>query len=226
MKRLFTAVLALRRCSRAQPPPDRFARPDPHRRERHPIPRLARLHAVPAQSAGTHRPLRSESRRTGRRPQRGHSPPYDLLVLNYMGPRWGSSHRAAQWRNLFRRQRTDLVPRGHLRSVLWHGLRSRRYRWSAGADQGWPAYPSLIGARWDAANSRPCEASRLHRLSGRHRDHPISRGTACRILWPTTNLSSSRTACRGTAVLATASDDPAIGGTGKRRAHRLDRFLR
>jgi len=137
--------------------------------------------------------------------------PFDLLVLNYMGPRWGrESERAVE----------DFVRRGK-GVVSFHGVTYGPFygqvfevgHWNAGADAGWPEYPSVIGARWAPAN---IGHGRRHvfLVKWTNRAHPISRGLEPEFQ-ANDELYHRMDLLPGTEVLATAFSDPATGGTGK-----------
>lgn len=72
--------------------------------------------------------------------------PYDLLVLNYNGPRWGAeTERAVE----------DFV-RGGKGMVAIHGVSYGEFfgmvfdkRWRPGPGPGWSAYPEMIGSSWE-----------------------------------------------------------------------------
>jgi type 1 glutamine amidotransferase len=139
--------------------------------------------------------------------------PFDLLVLNYMGPRWGAQTEAAV---------EDFV-RGGKGIVSFHGvtygpLCGMRFdaatkRWTAGPDRGWPAYASLLGARWEPAN---VGHGKRHVFTVKWTDtaHPICRGLAP-VFLANDELYHRLDLLPGTEVLATAYSDPATGGTGK-----------
>jgi len=83
--------------------------------------------------------------------------------------------------------------------------------WSAG-NEGWAAYPSLIGARWDPAKIGH-GVRHVFPVKWIDTQHPISQGM------PATFLANDELYHRlellsDTTVLATAYSDPATGGTG------------
>jgi hypothetical protein len=136
--------------------------------------------------------------------------PFDLLVLNYMGPRWSS--RTEQAVEEFVRQGKGLisfhgVTYGPIYGMVFDG------RWKAGADTGWPAYPALIGARWDPPK---IGHGRRHvfTVTWADREHPISQGLEPSFI-ANDELYHRLDLLPETHVLATAFSDPATGGTGR-----------
>ena len=110
--------------------------------------------------------------------------PYDLLILNYNGPRWGAeAERAVEQ---FVRQGKGLISFHGVTYGPLYGMVFADNKWHAGRDQGWKAYAELIGARWANAMSSPS--------SGRTMTIPSA--TACRrILSPTTNFITASNCC-------------------------------
>ncbi len=138
---------------------------------------------------------------------------FDLMVLNYMGPRWGGVPEQA----------VEAFIRGGKGMISFHGVTygplygmvfdSTTRRWNAGPDSGWPAYAALIGARWQPEKIGH-SARHVFPVKWVNRDHPIARGldeafTADDELYHRLDL------LPGTQVLATAFSDPKAGGTGK-----------
>jgi len=139
--------------------------------------------------------------------------PFDLLVLNYMGPRWGVE--------------TEQVVEEFIRSgkgiLSFHGVtygpfygmqyNGASQRWEAGPDSGWPDYAALIGARWTPSNIGHGKRH-VFPVKWTNRDHPISHGLPPEFL-ANDELYHRLDLLPGTRVLATAFSDPATGGTGK-----------
>jgi len=138
--------------------------------------------------------------------------PFDLLVLNYMGPRWGAATEKAV--EEFVRQGKGLIS---FHGVTYGPLYGMEFdlvtkRWHQGPDAGWAAYPALIGARWEASK---IGHGRRHvfPVAWVDKEHPISQGL------PATFLANDELYHRlellpGTHVLATAFSEPSTGGTG------------
>lgn len=139
--------------------------------------------------------------------------PFDVLVLNYLGPRWGVETEHA----------VEEFVRGGKGILSFHGVSygplygmvfdPATARWNAGPDGGWPAYAGLIGARWDPAKIGH-GARHVFPVKWIDRDHPISRGLDASFL-ANDELYHRLDLLPGTRVLAAAYSDPATGGTGK-----------
>jgi type 1 glutamine amidotransferase len=140
--------------------------------------------------------------------------PFDVLVLNYLGPRWGAVTENA----------VEEFVRGGKGMISFHGVtygpfygmvfdrKTEKWSMSAAGHEDWTAYPSLIGARWDPAKLGH-GARHVFPVQWVDQQHPISRGM------PSTFLANDELYHRlellpGTTVLATAFSDPATGGTG------------
>ena len=139
--------------------------------------------------------------------------PFDLLVLNYMGPRWGTETEQA----------VEEFVRSGKGFLSFHGitygpLYGMKYddaaqRWTPGPDAGWPAYASLIGARWKPSNIGHGKRH-VFPVKWVNLDHPISRGLPPEFL-ANDELYHRLDLLPATQVLATAFSDPTTGGTGK-----------
>jgi type 1 glutamine amidotransferase len=135
---------------------------------------------------------------------------YDLLVLNYNGPRWSSETEQAV--EDFVRNGKGFVSfhastYGPLCGMVLDG------RWKAGADLGWPAYPELVGARWAPAKIGH-DPRRVFTVTWVDRQHPVSGGLDPSFV-ANDELYRSMDLAPGARVLATAFSDPAAGGTGR-----------
>lgn len=139
--------------------------------------------------------------------------PFDLLVLNYMGPRWGTGTEQA----------VEEFVRNGKGMLSFHGVTYGPFygmefdvaaqRWKPGPDAGWPAYASLIGARWEPSKIGHGKRH-VFPVKWTTPDHPISRGLSPEFL-ANDELYHRLDLLPGTKVLATAFSDPATGGTGK-----------
>lgn len=137
---------------------------------------------------------------------------YDVLVLNYNGPRWGREAESAI---------EDFVRSGK-GLISFHGVTYGEFygqefnkRWSASSkgDKGWTAYPELIGAAWKPENIGH-GARHAFVVKWVDRDHPISRGLEETFL-ANDELYHKLDLLPRTKVLATAYSAPETGGTGK-----------
>lgn len=137
---------------------------------------------------------------------------YDVLVLNYNGPRWGDEAETAI---------AEFVRSGKGFSSF-HGVTYGEFygqeftkRWSASSTggKGWLAYPELIGATWAPANIGH-GARHVFPVKWVDREHPVSRGLDESFL-ANDELYHKLDLLPGTKVLATAYSAPETGGTGK-----------
>ena len=141
--------------------------------------------------------------------------PFDVLVLNYLGPRWGPQSEKAVEEAV--RSGRGLISFHGVTYGPFYGMQfdAAAQRWNAGpaGDRGWEAYPALIGARWQPAN---IGHGRRHVFPVKwvNREHPISAGLEPTFL-ANDELYHRLDLLPGTTVLATAFSDPATGGTGK-----------
>ncbi|HYK89536.1 MAG TPA: ThuA domain-containing protein [Acidobacteriota bacterium] len=136
---------------------------------------------------------------------------YDVLLLNYNGPRWGDATEKAI---------EQFVAGGRGMFALhgvsygqFFGMQFKGTKWIPSTDPGWVAYPDLLGSSWKTENIG-------HALRGIFtarwidREHPISRGLDESFL--ADDELYHKLDLRPTAhVLATAWSDPKNGGTGK-----------
>jgi type 1 glutamine amidotransferase len=139
---------------------------------------------------------------------------YDLLILDYNGPRWSPAAEAAV---------AGFVQSGkglaavHGASYAFGDLEilGDHHRRTGRREPPWPAYAAMLGASWSDHEPKSGHGKR-HIFSFRFtdRDHPITRG-----LQENFRLSDElyhNLRLRPEAhILATALDDTAIGGTGK-----------
>jgi type 1 glutamine amidotransferase len=136
--------------------------------------------------------------------------PFDVLVLNYNGPRWGAQAEGA----------IEAFVRGGKGLVSFHGVTYGQFfgmvydgHWKASptGDRGWAAYADLIGADWDPPKIGH-GARHVFPVKWVDREHPVSQGLeesfqANDELYHRLDLKPR------THVLATAFSEPASGGT-------------
>lgn len=138
---------------------------------------------------------------------------YDVIMLNYNGPRFPASTEKA----------IEEFVRGGKGFVAVHGISYGEFmghvwknnRWNEPPDgnPGWPAYAQLIGATWKAANIGH-SARHVFDVKWTDRQHPIARSL------PETFVANDELYHKldlqpGVQVVARAWSDPAQGGTGK-----------
>ena len=140
--------------------------------------------------------------------------PFDVLVLNYMGPRWGGVTEKAI--EEFVKSGKGMISFHGVTYGYFYGMTLDRTteKWSppARGQEGWAEYPSLIGARWDI-NKIGHGVRHVFPVQWTNQQHPISQGL------PSTFLANDELYHRlellpDTKILATAFSDPATGGTG------------
>lgn len=140
--------------------------------------------------------------------------PYDVLVTDYNGPRWGEIAESAVSRFV----------RGGKGLVVVHGasyafgtmeILGPSHRRTGLREPPWPDYAEMVGASWTEGPPRSGHAPRhVFEVRVVDREHPITQG-----LPPTFRISDElyhRLVLKpGSRVLAVAYDDPKNGGTGK-----------
>ncbi len=139
---------------------------------------------------------------------------YDLLVLDYNGPRWGAeTERAVE---SFVRGGKGLVA-VHAASYAFGGLvvLGDKHKPTGLIEPPWPEYGAMTGGTWSDQPPKTGHAPR-HLFTVKYADpgHPIARG-ASETFSIFDELYHSIRMKPGVHVLATAYDDPKIGGTGK-----------
>jgi len=139
---------------------------------------------------------------------------YDVVVLDYNGPRWGEC--AEQALAAFLRGGKGLVV-VHGASWAFNGLEvlGDRHVRTGILEPAWPEYARMIGGAW-CLDRPPTGHGKRHVFPIRFVDraHPIARGLAA-TLEANDELYHNMRMQPGVHVLATAFDDLATGGTGK-----------
>jgi type 1 glutamine amidotransferase len=139
--------------------------------------------------------------------------PYDLLVLDYNGARWGAAAEKAV--EDFVRSGKGLVA-VHAATYAFGGLEilGDRHVRTGIVEPAWPEYAAMVGGSWSEQAPKTGHAPRhLFTVKPTAVPHPITRG-----LEPfkiNDELYHSIRTRPNNQVLATAFDDPANGGTGK-----------
>jgi type 1 glutamine amidotransferase len=134
---------------------------------------------------------------------------YDLIVVNYNGPRWGGeAERAVE---AFVRAGRGLLSFHQCSYGEFFGQRYEK-RWTRGPDDGWRGWADLLGAAWEPKNIGHAPRG-VFTVNWVNRSHPVNRDLDASFvandeLYHRLDLKPSAQ------VLATAFDDPNNGGTG------------
>ncbi len=136
---------------------------------------------------------------------------YDVLVLNYNGPRWGLD--AEQAIEGFVRSGKGMVAIHGVSYGEFFGMAQKDGRWVGTKDPGWIGYADMLGATWKPEN---IGHARRHVFPVKWTEptHPIAQGLEPSFL-ADDELYHKMDLKRGVLVLATAFSDPAKGGTGR-----------
>ncbi len=140
--------------------------------------------------------------------------PYDVVVLDYNGPRWGETAEKALVE--FVRSGKGLVA-VHAASYAFGGLDTLgdRHVRTGIIEPPWPEYAEMIGATWSQQAPKTGHGKRhSFRVKFVDPDHPIAKSLGPDFL-ANDELYHSLRMRPGVKVLATAYDSPDIGGTGK-----------
>jgi len=139
---------------------------------------------------------------------------YDVLVLDYNGPRWGEATEKAV--EAFVRSGKGLVA-VHAASYAFGGLRvlGEGMTRTDVIEPAWPAYAEMLGASWSEAEPRTGHGDRhSFRVKFVDRAHPIAQGMPETFV-ATDELYHNFRMRPNVHVLATAFDDAKMRGTGK-----------
>jgi uncharacterized protein len=134
---------------------------------------------------------------------------FDLLVLNYNGPRWGEATEAAV-ENFIRSGKGMIAVHG-VSYGPFYGQDLRGGRRMAG--DPWPAYADMMGVTWKLENIGHSKRH-IFPVKWVDRDHPISHGLPP-VFLADDELYHKLDFKPDAHILATAYSDPKAGGTGK-----------
>jgi uncharacterized protein len=136
--------------------------------------------------------------------------PYDVIVLNYLGPRWGEPAEKAV---------EDFV-RGGKGMIAIHGISYGEFfgqrfekRWQDTSSQGWKAYAEMLGMRWKAENIGH-SARHVFPVKWVDREHPIAKGLEPQFM-ANDELYHKMDHMPNIHVVAAAYSDHKANGTGK-----------
>lgn len=139
---------------------------------------------------------------------------YDVLVLDYNGPRWGEATEKAV--EAFVRSGKGLVA-VHAATYAFGGLRvlGERQTRTDIIEPPWPAYAEMLGASWSEADPKTGHGDRhSFQVKFVDRAHPIAQGLP-ETFTATDELYHNLRMRPNVHLLATAFDDPRMRGTGK-----------
>ena len=139
---------------------------------------------------------------------------YDLLVIDYEGPRWGAATEKAV--EDFVKQGKGLVA-VHGANYTFTGLEVLldNHKPSGLKQPPWPEYLQMIGGWWTLGPPKTAHAPRhCFTVKFVDREHPITRGLP-ESFRTSDEIYHSSQMSPAAHILATAFDDPANGGTGK-----------
>jgi type 1 glutamine amidotransferase len=134
---------------------------------------------------------------------------YDVLVLNYNGPRWGTTAERAV--EDFLRSGKGMIAVHDVSYGPFYGQELRPGKRQM-AGEPWLAYADMMGMSWKLAN---IGHSKRHVFTVKwvDRDHPVSRGLDARFV-ADDELYHKMHYKPNVHVLASAYSDPKVGGTG------------
>lgn len=139
---------------------------------------------------------------------------YDVLVVDYAGPRWGEVTEQAV--ENFVKQGKGLVGL-HGANYTFTGMEvlADNHKSSGLKQPPWSEYLQMIGGWWTLGPPKSAHAPRhCFTVKFVDREHPITRGLA-ESFRTSDELYNNVRMLPTTLILATAFDDPANGGTGK-----------
>lgn len=139
---------------------------------------------------------------------------YDLLILDYNGPRWGAETEQAL--DAFVRSGKGLVG-VHAAGYAFAGLPilGDRHVSTGKIEPAWPEFFAMLGGRWQAGPPKTGHGDRhSFQVKFTQPDHPIASGLGSGFV-ATDELYHNMQMHPGANVIATAFDDPKRRGTGK-----------
>jgi type 1 glutamine amidotransferase len=140
--------------------------------------------------------------------------PFDVLVMDYGGPRWGEPTEQAI-ETFVRSGKGFVAVHGASYHFSGHDVLADGHRSVGWREPAWPAFRQLIGCGWDSPPPRGYHGARhTFTVTVSDRDHPVTSGLpeAFRV---TDELYHGMAVHPGARVLAGAFSDPGKGGTGR-----------
>jgi type 1 glutamine amidotransferase len=133
---------------------------------------------------------------------------YDVLILNYNGPRWGEEAETAV-EEFIRSGKGMLAFHGVSYGPFYgQDLKSRKM-----VSAPWPAYADMMGMTWKLENIGHSERH-VFPVAWKNREHPIARGLEPTFL-ANDELYHKMDYKPNIEVIASAWSNPQVGGTGK-----------
>ncbi len=140
--------------------------------------------------------------------------PYDVLVLDYCGPRWGKTTEDAVV-SFVRSGKGMVVVHGASYAFAGLEVLGDGHRPTGIKEAPWPEYGHMVGGFWPGVPAKQFHGQRhSFKVKIVDKQHPIFQGVDDSFI-ATDELYHSMQFFPETKVLATAYDDPATGGTGK-----------
>ncbi len=137
---------------------------------------------------------------------------FDVLVLNYNGPRWGEpAERAIE--EFVRAGKGMIAIHGVSYGTFYGQVFEKRWTKPPGSGAGWAAYADMMGVTWKPENIGH-SARHVFEVKWTDREHPIARGLPPAFL-ANDELYHKMDHKPNVHVIATAYSDPKKGGTGK-----------
>ncbi len=140
--------------------------------------------------------------------------PYDALVIDYCGPRWGKTTEEAV-ASFVRSGKGMVVVHGASYAFAGLEILGDGHRPTGMKEPPWPEYARMVGGFWPGVPAKQFHGQRhSFKVKIADRSHAIFQGMGDSFV-ATDELYHSMRFFPETKVLATAYDDPAMGGTGK-----------
>ena len=139
---------------------------------------------------------------------------YDALVVDYCGPRWGESAEKAV-ESFVRSGKGMVVVHGAGYAFAGLEVLADGHVRTGIKEPPWPEYARMVGGYWPETPPKQFHGQRHSFVVKVSRsDHPVFQGMKETFV-ATDELYHQMTFLPGTRILATAYDDPKMGGTGK-----------
>jgi type 1 glutamine amidotransferase len=140
--------------------------------------------------------------------------PYDVLIVDYCGPRWGASTEKAI-EGFVKSGKGMAVVHGASYAFAGLDVLADGHKSTGIKEAPWSEYGRMVGGRWTGTPPKQFHGRRhSFAVKGVRRDHPILEGMPETFI-ATDELYHQMLFYPETTVLAAAFDDPQMGGTGK-----------